>query len=357
MAIRFLGRRTYKLHRRKARAQRLFLGLGLMSVLASCNSQESQSLKVKPLRDIGTISTAIENKDCPGDECYTFEVSSEDLREPASGRIIVDNPAGEYRGTITLFSGGGGTYLGWTWPPMMKVLTQWSEAGFRTVRVQWSQHWWQGASPDEGFAALASRPATVIDWIADNLTEPEAPLCIGGGSGGAAQVSYPLTHYGLENRLSLAVPWSGFWMGRVDIGCLDEDPRNASLHYGEKARRAVDLTYGFGSLEWFQSGEPKDTPPGPCSTRDSTYAGAFAEASIAGQGDYYYPNTLVWHILGGADQVGALAQGLTYYEAMVRAGSPHVRLDVLPGAPHGVQRVDVGLYKIRDVFIQECRVR
>jgi len=146
-------------------------------------------------------------------------------------------------------------------------------------------------------------------------------------------------------------------MGRVDIGCLDEDPRNASLHYGGKARRAVDLTYGFGSLEWFHSGEPTDTPPGPCTTRDSTYAGMFAEASIAGHGDYYYPNTLVWHILGGADQVGALAQGLTYYEAMVRAGSPHVRIDVLPGVPHGVQSVEVGLQKIRDVFIQECRVR
>ena len=238
-----------------------------------------------------------------------------------------------------------------------EVLEHWSEAGFRIARVQWTENWWRGAAPDEGFAALANRPATVTEWLADNLTDEEAPLCVGGGSGGAAQVSYMLTHYGLENRIALAVPWSGFWMGRVDIGCLDDDPRNASLHYGERARRAVDFTYGFGSTDWLRSGEPTDTPAGPCTRRDATYADAFAEASIAGLGDYYYPTTLVWHILGGADQVGALAQGLSYYEAMVRAGSPHVRVDILPGLPHGLAGVEAGIYKIRDVFDQECRVR
>ena len=60
--------------------------------------------------------------------------------------------------------------------------------------------------------------------------------------------------------ISLAVPWSVFWMGRIDIACLDEDPRNELLHYDDVARRAVDLSYGFGSDEWVRSGEPADIP-------------------------------------------------------------------------------------------------
>ena len=48
-----------------------------------------------------------------------------------------------------------------------------------------------------------------------------------------------------------------------------------------------------------------------------------------------YPETTVWFIGGGGDTTGSLRQGLTYYDRMLRAGSPKVRLDILPNAPHG----------------------
>lgn len=280
---------------------------------------------------------------CPTGRCIGFQVESDDLLEAASGRLVVSEPAGGTKGTVVSFSGGDGTFL----PGDDSTMTAWLEAGFRLVRVQWKTNWWEGASETEGFAALACRPATVTDWIADNLVDDDRPLCVEGGSGGAAQLAYGLTHYGLEEKISLAVPWTGFWMGRIDLGCLDDDPRNAELHYGEMARRAIDVSYGHTGEE-----------DGPCTTRDERFRARFAEASLSVDADLYHPHTLVWHVLAGADDLGALGQGLTYANAMLRAGSPHVRVDVLPGLLHGFRGpTDAGRRKVRDVVLQECVLR
>jgi hypothetical protein len=323
------------------------LTLACSTLLWSCaepaSEPPSEPQPESPRRALGRISTTPTAEECPSSSCLAFEVESDDLVEPASGRLVVTEPAGGVRGTILSFSGGGGTWL----PGDDQTMSAWSEAGFRLVRVQWDSNWWAGASETEGFAALACRPATVTNWVADHLVDDGQPLCVEGGSGGAGQVAYGLTHYGLEDRISLAVPWTGFWMGRIDLGCLDDDPRNAELHFGEGARRAIDLSYGFSGEE-----------DGPCFTRNPDFREAFAEASISVDADLYYPNTLVWHVLAGADDVGALGQGLTYYDAMLRAGSPQVRVDVMPGLLHGLRGpTDAGRLKIRDVMLQECVAR
>jgi hypothetical protein len=280
-------------------------------------------------------------------------VVSADLREAASGLIVVSEPIAPLRGTALVYSGGSGTLLWGAAVPGLEnsealyqeTLHAWSEAGLRVVRVQWDEDWQVGVSELEGFAALACRPATVTNWVADRLVDPGQPFCIGGGSSGAAQVSYALTHYGLADRVSLAVPWGGFWMGRIDMGCLDSDPRNASLHYADAARGTIDRSYGFVN------------GTGPCLTRDVSFTSRFQDASVSAGPDFVYPHTLVWHVLAGGDNVGALAQGLTYYEAMLRAGSPFVRADVLPGLPHALELTQAGQAQIRDIFLQECRLR
>lgn len=340
--------------------------LVLALALASCGPRSGEPQPASdspPLRALGILDTLDTPADCSSGRCTAFRVASPDLAEAAAGRMVVDDPSGEVRGTVVLFTGADGRWI-WGETPWngggdrhAAVLDTLRGSGFRVVRVAWDEGWLQGATGAmEGYAALACRPATAIAWIAGNLTEPGTPLCIGGGSGGAAQVSYALTHYGLADRLSLVVPWSGFWMGRVDAGCLGDGLRDATLVYGTAARRAADATFGFGSFQDVMSGREPDAP-GPCERGDLSARRAFEDASISVGGDYDYPTTLVWHILAGADELGALAQGHTYYEAMVRAGSPHVQLDILPGAPHNLEGVDAGLELIRDVFLAECRLR
>jgi hypothetical protein len=313
--------------------------LVLCTSLVGCGAAAPEPEVESPRRALGSITTTESGEPCRGSRCFRFEVESAELGEPATGEIVVSDPMGPSRGTVVSFSGGGGTWL-----PDGPRIDAWIEAGFRVARVQWDANWWAGSSASEGFAALACRPATVTDWVAENLVDDGQPLCTEGGSGGAAQVAYALTHYGLEDVVTLAVPWTGFWMGRIDLGCLDADPLNADLHYNEGARRAIDLSYGFAAEQ-----------DGPCTRRDETFRAAFAEASIAVDADLHYPRTMVWHVLAGADQVGALGHGLSYYDAMLRAGSPLVRADVIQGAPHGLG--EEGQTRIRDVILRECVAR
>ncbi|MBT8478941.1 MAG: hypothetical protein KJO06_08495 [Gemmatimonadetes bacterium] len=313
--------------------------LVLLSTLAGCSGAVPEPEVESPRRALGNITTTENLESCRGSRCFLFEVESPELGEAATGEIVVSDPVGASRGTVVSFSGGAGTGL--RGGPDIEA---WIEAGFRVARVQWDANWWAGSSPSEGFAALACRPATVTDWVAEHLVDDGQPLCVEGGSGGAGQVAYGLTHYGLEDVVSLAVPWTGFWMGRIDLGCLDADPLNADLHYDEVARRAIDYTYGFAQDE-----------DGPCFRRDEAFRAAFAEASTAVEADLHHPNTMVWHILAGADAVGALGHGLSYYDAMLRAGSPLVRADVIQGAPHGLD--EEGRARVRDVILRECVAR
>lgn len=302
-------------------------------------------------RSLGTLSLE-EGEACgDGSRCIRFLVECPEVAEPVRGYMVIDDPDGPSRGTVATFSGGDGSwYLPKEGGPsgLMAYRAAWGELrdeGFRIVQVVWEGGWVDAApASHEGLDKLSCRPATATAWIADNLTDAGTPLCAVGGSGGAAQVSYLLSHYGLEDRLALVLPFTGYWMGRIDLGCLDDDPLNSSLHYSDQARGFIDRTMGYPAGE------------GPCSRRDPSARQAFEAASIAlGGNDYVHPNTLVYIVLAGSDDVGALAQGHTHYERLIREGSPEVKLDILPGAPHGLG--EAGPPLIRDILARECRTR
>lgn len=299
-------------------------------------------------RPLGTLVLEEGGEPCgDGDRCIRFVVTCPQVAQPVKGYFVIDDPAGPSRGTVAMFSGGEGSGFlprgsarGGT---RRAALDEVRDAGFRIVQVVWDEGWTGGAPEgNEGLGKLSCRPATATAWISDHLTDEGTPLCAGGGSGGAAQVSYLLSHYGLEDRLSLVLPFTGYWMGRIDLGCLDDDPLNASLHYNDGARGFIDTTMGYPRGE------------GPCTKRDQSQRATFEEASIAlGGNDYVHPNTLVAIVLAGADQVGALVQGHTYYERLAREGSPWVYIDIVSGAPHGLG--ENGAAVIRDLFLRECR--
>jgi hypothetical protein len=334
----------------------LTAAVALISSIA-CISEgvEIETGNVVGPRALGTLTMIESEEPCLGTRCISFVVTCPELGEPTRGRMIIEEPDVAVRGTIAMFSGGVGqgftptnaTRDDGTVPEFRRLLNEVRDSGFRLVQVMWDEGWTTGSpESDEGLGKLACRPATATAWIADNLTDEGTPLCAGGGSGGAAQVSYMLSHYGLDERLSLAVPYSGNWMGHIDIGCLDDDPINRDFHYSDRAREFMDVSMGYPGGE------------GPCTNRDESARAAFEDASIAGGGnDYVHPNTMVWIILGGADQVGALPQGHAYYERLAREGSPLLRIDILSGVPHGVNRVSEGADRIRDAFLRECRLR
>jgi hypothetical protein len=233
-----------------------------------------------------------------------------------------------------------------------------SGAGFRIVQLQWIDSWLVAApGKEEGHMRLGCRPATVARWVYDHLHEPATgAFCATGNSGGAAQVSYMLSHYGLKDILAAAVPTAGPPKGRLDRACDPDDPayiRDAAM------RKLNDTGFGFVPPGDLRSLNPNDVPAsGPCSRGDTSFREKLRAASVAsGDGDYIYPQTMVWFVFEGIDSEAA-ALGTTYYDLLIKSGSPLVNKTVVPGVDHGgLVRSRSGAETIRDVLLNECRFR
>ncbi len=306
-----------------------------------------------PGTPLGSVTLVSENGACTGasDACWEVVVSCPGLVETEGARLRIGEPGDTERGTALFMTGGGG---GGFWSNFgadaNRALGELQEAGFRTVEIAWDRGWLVGgAGALEGHAALACKPASLAHWIHERFqaAEPEMGFCATGNSGGSAQVSYMLSHYGLDEILDLAIPSGGPPMGRMDLGCIRDDPANEALWYGSGSASTIDR--GFGYLE---------PGTGPCSSGDDGFRSQFAEASIAaGQNDYVYPKTLV-HFLFGAEDVGnAVPQGVTYLERLRAEGTPLLGIDTLPGVPHAVPSARTGADRIRDLMLAECRAR
>ncbi|MFN2444352.1 MAG: hypothetical protein ABR606_01980 [Vicinamibacterales bacterium] len=325
-----------------------WIGLGQLegTVLA-------QNEATPAVRSLGHVVVPLGVVPCNGEDCYDIEVHCPDVREPATARLKVGDPtAVPLRGTILFMTGGGGTSLweGRGGGDARRVLTELRGSGFRTVQIAWTRGWLVGTAEGmEGQASLGCRPATVARWVYDTLHHlgPDTALCATGNSGGAGQVSYMLSHYGLAEILSAAVPTGGPPFGRIDLGCLRYDPANSALWYHEDSAGLIDR--GFGVL---------DEGSGACVRSDARFRSRFEEASIvSAQGSYIYPKTMVWFLWGENDRTNAVPQGWLYRDRLIEAGSPLVRADVVPDTGHGVPGSQKGADMIRDIMLNECRPR
>ena len=315
-------------------------------------------------RPTGTVEVTTGAVPCDGQECYDITVSCPEVATPARARLKVGASIGSTKGTIFFAAGGTGTFMVDEVPEQRRVLSELRASGYRTVQVEWIDSWLvASAGVEEGQVRLACRPATVARWVYNRLHEhsPATAFCAIGHSGGAMQVSYMLSHYGLEDILATVVPTGGPPSGRLDRGCLRDDPRNAALALLDYGVNVMDAGFGF----WPEGHPGEDASyagapgPGPCAQGDPEYAEKFRQASVAsGDGDYSYPQTMVWFVLEGIDNGAAAAQGMTYHDLLVEHGSPWVRVEVMPDMDHlDVVTTAVGANKARDILINQCHPR
>lgn len=263
-----------------------------------------------------------------GAGCYEVTVSCPGVEMDMSFNLRVGEPEGSDLGTVLFMTGGsGGTY--WDRPAgaeAQRVVLELRIAGFRTVELRWIGRWWDGSSADEGAAVLACRIATAADWVYRTLHGGEVFYAVG-GSGGAAQVSYPLTHYGLDDRLDMIVPFEGPPFARIDLGCLLSEETPPGAYYGPPGQRTArfDSSYGFPEEE------------GPCSLSDEAFREKFEDSSLAhGVRDFDHPTTCVRFIFGDAGNQNAQAQGALYIERLMEVPTNDVTLSIVPG-PHALR--------------------
>jgi hypothetical protein len=316
-----------------------------------------------PLGEVEVLSGPLA---CAGSSCYELRVACPKVAAPARARLKVAGAGASPRGTILFASGGLGTEWFEGTGESSRILKDVAAAGFRTVQLQWIDSWLFGSpGKEEGHARLACRPATVARWVRDQLHKPadSGAFCATGHSGGAAQVAYMLSHYGLDSILSAVVPTGGPPMARIDRGCAADDPSNAQIAFPDWAARIIDVGFGFLPPGGLQAFDPFTAPRvGPCAGGEASFREKFRQASVAsGDGDYVHPATMVWFVFEGVDDTHAAAMGATYHDLLVERGSPHVRKTTIPDVTHagpkGLHGSRHGADQIRDILIGECRPR
>ena len=295
----------------------------------SCEVQKP--IEVLPIGKVVMVEKPLR---CEDGMCYEFETSSELTADAQSGVIRINEPE-NLKGTLIMYYWGLGNDFYSSDSTSSSMMTEWLNSGYRIIQVKWDTGWFVGSQERDGFRNLAVHPASITKEIISRFSEIDKPTVLYGGSGGAAQIAYMLSFFGLDKNVDAAILWGGFWMGRLDIGCLDQDPLQSHLHYSDMARNTVDASYGY-DLE----------TQGPCALRDTTYFDSFLENSISSGGNYYYPDTEMHLYYAGKDGLGALNQGLTYYEQLISNGSPRVHMEVVDGSPHGIIWNETGRQKI-----------
>lgn len=286
---------------------------------------------------------------CPeGHRCYGFEVRCPGAAEPARGVLGIARPTAQPRGLVMYFSGGMGT--GWWGADRLTAafLRDLRARGIGAVQVRWSDPWLVAApGEDAGPAHLACRPATVVHWTYHKLFLPlgiprrtvaRCGFCLTGNSGGSTQVSYALSHYGMDRILDAVIPTGGPPHAAQAKGCLRTEGEE-EYWYGDWALGTIDKSYGF-----LEGG-------GPCATHDPGFVQRWTEESVdTGGTDYLHPATRVHFIVGSEDSSVAPAHARDYFEALIEGGS-RATFEEVPGVPHRVQGHPAGLAAIRRAIL------
>src|ERR1700731_4340241 len=184
---------------------------------------------------LGTFSLGpTTTEGCPsGFTCNTFTVICPGIARNETGVIAYQQPSGQITGMVMFFSGSEGvTWWSGTGTGVPAFFQSLLNDGLELVQVQWTHGWALAPNGVQcGQELLASRPATVIKWVHDNLYAPlglpqpnggVCGFCLTGNSDGASAITYPEASYGLDNIIDAAVPTSGPTWAAIAKGCLQQ---------------------------------------------------------------------------------------------------------------------------------------
>ncbi|MGH9276268.1 MAG: hypothetical protein ACRDZU_16610 [Acidimicrobiales bacterium] len=277
---------------------------------------------------------------CPsGFDCSSFQVTCPGVAGSSEGTLAVRLPP-DPRGLVVLFSGGIGDEWWSTGQgrPAMSMFGHLTEQGLGLVQVRWPDGWLVAPPGAEvGPATLACRPATVAAWIHGNLYKAAVGsdhagtcgFCLTGNSGGASQVAYALTRYGLAPLIDGAVVTSGPPHTSLDAGC-GIDSSDPALLFGPREARTIDASYGAAE-------------GGPCTRHDVAFQARFAQDSVDGVPSPNLDGVRLRLIVGAEDHTSAPSHARVFAQWI---GD----LDVVevPGMTHPIQQSQAAVDRLAD---------
>jgi hypothetical protein len=201
------------------------------------------------------------------------------------------------------------------------------------------------AGEEVGPRVLGCRPATAISWIHDHVYEPigsSSPsqgvcgFCATGNSGGASQIAYAMSFYGVADLLDAAVLTSGPPHTALDQACLGSDP---NLRFDPDSATIVDLSYGFAGAT------------GPCARHDQSFEDTWKVDSVDSGGTYVFPDTRIAFLFVEGDHTPAPFHGRIYLAKLQSAGSPNVTDGTVPGSSHTIMTFPAGRQAVEDELL------
>lgn len=287
---------------------------------------------------------------CPsGFTCQGIQVSCSGVTADAPGFLAVANPTGAPRGVVLFTSGGSGMGYAFRGRGDSVLRDQLLADGFKIVQLSWDTNWLESSPGNAaGTARLGCRPATVVKWVHETHFVPlgiarsttgRCGFCLSGNSGGATQVSYALSHYGLDASVDAVIPTGGPPHGALTKSCLRR-PGEEEYWFDDQTRQFVDR--GFGIFD----------DSGPCFRSDRAFTERWDQASVAtGGSDYHHPATRIHVIIGENDQTPVTGPARDYIAQLRSAGSPWVTFEFAPGTGHNVTSTDAGASMLRAALL------
>lgn len=317
-------------------------------------SLSGTGISILPPDPLGTATSSTIS--CPSSplagSCFALAVACPGVAD-STVDVKVIRPSGSSRGTVMFVTGGGGLSF---YEDDFKgngglVVQAVTQAGYTAVEFNFSassQGWLTGPG---GPRKLACRFATATKWVYDQIHNDSvtSPFCATGQSGGAGAVAYALAHYGLGSILDMVEETSGPPFGRIDHGCICNQPSSAgpcgqgllSECYGT-ASTILDAAYG--STICSDAERTGDTSNASLFFQDSLTS---SDATLA------YPTTDVHMVFGGQDNSGAVLQGMDWASLI----ETKVSIDCVPDAPHQIAAVSDGATKIANDLQSYCKVQ
>ena len=271
---------------------------------------------------LGSINGVTPVRSCPygfypGATCYQATVSCPGTTDIGL-TYGVAAPSGIPRGTIVLFNGSGGTQAFGTGYGHHSYVATYLDAGYQIVQTAWDSDW-EITSPQgsSGTKIAACRPATLMNYVHQNLYKGDGGMCAQGASAGSGAIAYSLTNYGSSDYLDKVELLSGPVFGDIEQGCMEPDAPAITVcsrgQYGCVGQSwSVKTQYVQGSQNGVSKWTGHKCQPGNGSTPATTNSAWKAMSLVDGTNapSYSYPQTAMagWLCSNGLNNSAAEAQ-------------------------------------------------
>ncbi|HTS36613.1 MAG TPA: hypothetical protein VMH04_13140 [Candidatus Solibacter sp.] len=296
-------------------------------------------------------TTACTGRGIAGGTCYNVALTCPNVAN-VTANVKVLTPTITPLGTVIMTAGGGdASYYEYAPGYGSYIVTGVVSAGYTVAETQFpgasGNGWLQGPATD-GPRSLSCLYATLAQWVYTNIhqSNTSAPFCATGESGGAAAISFSLSHYALGSIFNMVELDSGPPFGRVDYGCTctGQSPvspcgtRNHSCFgTGSTAERLIDSAYGNTD----------------CDTHTTNDATLWDHDSISSpDANFSFPHTDVHFVFGGKDVSSAVPQGLLFANRI----KSQKEIECVADAQHDITEVQDGANLIISDLTTYCKI-